>query len=171
MKTVVKIPKERMSSVLGKNRETLKKIERLARVNLKKDENSIVIEGESLSVWKTKKILKAIARGFNAETALKLLNEENILKVIHLKEHVSGRKKIKRTKGRIIGNDGKTRRIMESLTGADICIHGKTVSLIANQMMIPILERAIGMLIEGSKHGNVYKYIEKEIKSLNKGGR
>lgn len=168
MKTVVKIPEDRMPSVLGEGKENLEKISRMTNVKLEKEGNSIVIDDDSLSVWKAKKILKAIARGFGVETAMKLLNEENNLKIIDLKEYLSGRKKIKRTKGRIIGSDGKTKKVMEKLTGADICIHEKTVSIIANNLMMPILERAVGMLIDGSKHGTVYKYVEKKVKRLKK---
>lgn len=166
MKTTVRVPEKRMSCVLGEGNETLKKIERLANVNLKQEKNSILISNGSLSVWRAKKIIKAIARGFSPSTALKLLNEKTDLEVINLKDYISGRKNIKRVKGRIIGKEGKTKKIMENLTGSEISIYGDTVSVISNEMMLPVLKKALSMLIEGSKHATVYRHLEKEIKKM-----
>jgi ribosomal RNA assembly protein len=75
---------------------------------------------------------------------------------------------IRRVKGRIIGMDGKTRRIIEELTETSICVYGHTVSIIGNMEQVQAAREAIQMLIDGSSHGTVYRFLHRKRRELKK---
>jgi ribosomal RNA assembly protein len=67
-----------------------------------------------------------------------------------------------RMRARVIGTKGKTRRLMEDLTGAHISVYGSTVSIIGNSVQMPVARSAVDMLLRGSEHSTVYKYMERQ---------
>ncbi len=69
-------------------------------------------------------------------------------------------------KGRIIGKGGKTRRIIEELTDAEISVYGHTVSIIGNFNQTNVAGEAILMLIKGSQHSTVYRFLQKKRQEL-----
>ena len=79
MEAVVKIPEDRIGVIIGENGKVLKELKKKTETKIKVKDNDVIIEGESLKVWKVKDIVKAIARGFSPLRAYKLLNEENYL--------------------------------------------------------------------------------------------
>ena len=52
------------------------------------------------------------------------------------------------------------------MTNTSICVYGKTVGIIGKQENTSLAEHAIINLLQGSKHGNVYAFIEKQKKKL-----
>ncbi len=75
---------------------------------------------------------------------------------------------IKRLKGRIIGKEGKTRRIIEELTDASVSVHGHTISIIGDMDQAEVAREAIQMLIKGSQHRTVYGFLHKKRRELKK---
>ena len=73
-----------------------------------------------------------------------------------------------RIKSRLIGKNGKARRVIERLTRCDICIYGKTVSLIGEFGELDVAFRGVEKILVGSPHGNVYSFLEKEMRKLRK---
>jgi len=71
-----------------------------------------------------------------------------------------------RLKGRIIGKDGKSRKIIESLTETYICVFGKTIGIIGEGEAASIARRAIESLLAGSPHSSVYKWLEKRNREI-----
>ena len=61
-----------------------------------------------------------------------------------------------RIRSRLIGTGGKAKRNVERLTNTRITIYGKTISIIGNYEDIDRAREAIGKLMSGSPHGNVY---------------
>ncbi len=163
----IKIPKERIGVVIGKSGETKAAIEQVTKTKLTVDSenNTVVIEpseeADPLSVWKTKQILTAIGRGFNPKNALKLVDDNAFLEVIDLKSIFPSEKSQIRIKGRIIGEKGKTRRIIEELSETKISVYGDTVSIIGGQEQLKIAKKAVEMFIKGLSHAKVYKYLSK----------
>ena len=75
----LKIPKERVGVLIGKDGSVKKTIEDTLNVIIDVNSEEGLIEicpqknmKDPLGVWKTNYIIKAIGRGFNPETALKL---------------------------------------------------------------------------------------------------
>jgi ribosomal RNA assembly protein len=63
-------------------------------------------------------------------------------------------------RARVIGTKGKTRRLFEELTGAYMSVYGNTVALIGDTFQLDIAMRALDMLLSGSEHSAVYRFLE-----------
>lgn len=153
---IVLVPKDRIRVV--KDKEVKEKIEKSLNVKLSFQDNSVLIEGEGLELFQTKNIVKAIGRGFSPEKAFRLFNEEENLEIIELTEFKD--KKMKTIKSRLIGTDGKTRKMIESCSGCSVSVYGKTVSIIGKYDQINIAKEAINMILRGSKHSKVYGFLQ-----------
>jgi ribosomal RNA assembly protein len=170
----LKIPKERVGVLIGKEGATKAHIEDLTKIELdiESETGSIAISPtdeteDPLAVWKARYIVKAIGRGFSPETALKLLDDEIILEIINLPDFVGKSKKaVMRQKGRIIGREGRTKEIIKEMTDVDISIYGKTVSLIGDMERIQIAKEAVQMILDGVRHKSVYAFLEKKKNEL-----
>lgn len=167
----LKIPKERIAVLIGTEGETKKKLEETCSIKLdiNSEEGDVFISGkDAFNLFTAKEIIKAIARGFNPEVALLLLKADYVLELVNLKDIARNKNHLVRIKGRIIGTDGKTRRIIEELTLSQLSVYGKTIGIIGRSENATIAKRAVDMIIEGSPHTNVYKYLEKNRKSMKK---
>jgi len=109
-------------------------------------------------------IIRAIGYGFSPERAFRLLEEDQILEVVDVRQYVGDKPNhIKRVLGRVIGEEGKARRTLEELTGTYISVYDHYVAIIGDYETANIAKKAIEMLIEGRMHSTVYKYIDREM--------
>lgn len=164
----IKIPKDRIPILIGKKGEIKKKIAQLThtKIDINSKEGDIIIKGEDgLDVYLAKKIITAVGRGFNPEVSLTLLEEDKDLDVINIQNFARKTKNdLARVKGRLIGREGKARKLIENLADVEISVYGKTVSIIGDQVNLNIARHAVINLLQGSKHGNVYSYLERQRK-------
>ena len=65
-------------------------------------------------------------------------------------------------RARLIGTRGKTRRIIEELTGVDVSVSGHTVAMIGGAFEMAIAREAVFMLLRGSEHRTVYRFLERK---------
>ena len=162
----VKIPKERIAVLIGPKGSTKRKIEKETDTKLIIDskEGDVTITSEDpYQVFITIPIIKAIARGFNPEKALNLLNENYSLETINITDVIGKSKNdMLRLKARIIGSKGKARKSIEYMTNTKISIYWKTVCIIGDALDVMLAKQAIERLLKGAKHGNVYSWIEKQ---------
>jgi len=170
MQEHIKVPQDRIGAIIGvegKVKETLEK-KSGAAIDVDSESGSVTVEGEdAVRALRASEVIKAIARGFSPEKALKLMdNEDLILDLIDLSKIGDSPADLTRIKGRIIGKAGKTREIMESMTGAKISVYGKTISIIGDGDQIQSVRTAIDMLIDGAPHGAVYGYLEKRRREI-----
>jgi ribosomal RNA assembly protein len=175
--TFLRVPKERVGVLVGPEGKIKKIIEQKFSVQLQIDSEAGGVtvtlneEAEDPSVLlRVKDIVTAIGRGFSPEHAFRLMRDEDtILDVIDLRL-IFGRSEvdIKRVKGRIIGMNGKTRRIIEELTDADVAVFGHTVSIIGNYDQAQAAREAVQMLIDGSMHATVYRFLHRKRRELKK---
>lgn len=170
----LKIPKERVGVLIGKDGTTKEHVENMTSIKLDIDSETgsiTIIPTEEmedpLAVWKARYIVKAIGRGFSPETALKLLDDDFILEIINLPDFVGKSKKaILRQKGRIIGREGRTKEIIHEMTGVEISVYGKTVALIGDMERIQVAKEAVQMILDGVRHKSVYAFLEKKKNEL-----
>lgn len=66
----------------------------------------------------------------------------------------------------MIGTGGKTRAIIEELTGSYLSVYGDTISIIGDYLAVTYAEEAINMIINGKKHRTVYAFLEKRAREL-----
>ena len=172
----VRIPKERVAILIGPEGKVKQYVEEKLQVKLDVDnEGSVTITlSENASdpslLLKAKDVVTAIGRGFSPEVAFRLIrNEDDIFDLIDLRV-IFGRSEsdIKRIKGRIIGAEGKTRRLIEELTEADVVVYGHTVGIIGSFEESDAARNAVQMIIEGCEHHTVYNYLQKKRTELKK---
>ncbi|MGV8177016.1 MAG: KH domain-containing protein [Candidatus Bilamarchaeaceae archaeon] len=163
---IVKIPEERIAVIIGEGGKVKKMIEEKAQVQLLIEEASVMITGEGQHVFFAKDVVKAIGRGFNPDTALKIITEDMELKVINLKEFEDSDSGLTRVKGRIIGEGGSVKKEIESATESFVCIYGHTVSIISKYDSIQYAIEAVMKLIHGAKHTTVLTYLAKAKRDL-----
>lgn len=164
---IIRIPTDRVGALIGKSGKVKSKIEEACFVTLQIDSESgeveVVSNGavDQIQPFKAMEIVTAIGRGFSPENAMKLIKEEYSLHVIDLREFAGkSPHQIERIKGRIIGEGGRARANMENLTNTNICVYGKTVSIIGEAHQIKVAISAISSISSGSKHGAVYGKLE-----------
>ncbi|MFZ8782471.1 MAG: KH domain-containing protein [Desulfurococcaceae archaeon] len=173
-----KVPLERIGVLIGENGRVKREIEEKTKTKLTIDTSSgsVIIEPAfqnttALDLLKAQNIVRAIAHGFSPERAFRLLEDDQVLEVIDVKQYIGDKPNhIKRVLGRIIGENGKTRRILEEMTGAHISVYETYVAIIASYEVSSVVRRAIEMLIEGRAHSTVYKYVDREMFSLKRRG-
>ena len=166
----LKVPKERIAVVIGKQGETRKEIEKTTNTTLSIDskEGDIIIRGmDGLGIYTAKEVISAIGRGFNPEIAAMLLKLDYTFEAITLSDTSKSKDAQLRLKGRVIGSEGKTRKIIEELTECYVSVYGKTISIIGQTENSQIARKAIEMLISGSTHATVYKWLEKRRRHIN----
>ncbi|MFQ6095526.1 MAG: KH domain-containing protein [Candidatus Bathyarchaeia archaeon] len=169
--TFVKIPKERIGVLVGTRGSVMELIERRLSVKLEIDSHSgdvtITLDkdvNDPSYLFRAKDVVMAIGRGFSPEHAFRLLDDEDIiLEVIDLRD-IFGRSQsdITRIKGRIIGKEGKTRRIIEETTGSAVSVYGHTVSIIGKIEQAEVAREAIKLLIKGNQHRTVYRFLQRK---------
>ncbi len=174
----VRIPKERVGVLIGKDGETKKTIERISQIHLEIDseEGDVSFNEQEatdpLIPLKVEDIVRAIGRGFSPEHAFRLFGEDTELFIFDIYDYVGKKEShLIRVKSRIIGRDGKTKRVIEGLTGGILAIYGHTVAVIADFESMDIAKKAIDMLLSGSEHPTVYRYLEREMKKYHLGRR
>lgn len=135
MTQYVKIPRERIGVIIGPKGEIKKLIEDKTTCQLEIESDSgkidVTCEGDPLKEFRVLETIKAIGRGFSPEKALEILDDEMLmLEVIDLSDVATTPKELQRIKGRIIGRNGRTRELAESLINVKISVYGKTVSVL-----------------------------------------
>lgn len=162
MTEIVKIPAERVKVLLGEGGATKKRIEGRCNVELDVDpDGEVQIEGDAADVFFARDVVKAIGRGFTAESALRLMGHDYGLYIIPLKEHASSDKAIARLKGRVIGEKGRIKAQIEAATDSILSIYGSTIAVISRIDTMEYAKEAIGMLIDGARHTSVLKYLSR----------
>lgn len=160
----LKIPKDRIAVLIGKQGSMKKEIESQTETKLEIDseEGDIFVSGnDALKLYSAREIIKAVGRGFNPEIALSLLKTDYVLEIINIADFIKNKNHLERIRGRLIGSEGKSRRIIEDMAECNICVYGKTVSVIGLNENLPTAKKAIEMLLTGAPHSTVFKFLEK----------
>jgi len=165
----LKVPKNRVAVLIGKEGSVKKDLEESTKTKLNIDskEGDVFVSGEdALGLYTAREIIKAIGRGFNPDIAKLLLKSDYIFEVVDLSEFIKSKTAMLRLKGRVIGKEGKSRRLIEELTECSISVFGKTISIIGQPESAANARQAVESLLRGSRHANVYKWLEKRRREL-----
>jgi ribosomal RNA assembly protein len=118
--------------------------------------------GDPVMALKARDVVQAMARGFSEDRAFRLLEEDTYLEVLDIKDFAHTKARIAQVRARLIGTRGKTRRIVEELTGVDVSVSGHTVALVGESFEMAIAREAVLMLLRGSEHKTVYRFLERK---------
>ena len=166
----IKIPKERVAVLIGKEGEAKKDIEEGTKssINIDSKEGDVFIKGkDTVGLFTAREIIKAVGRGFNPEVAILLLKQDYCFELVNIDDYSGkSKKKLLRLKGRVIGEDGNSRKTIESLTQSYISVYGRTVGIIGKHQNADLARKAVEALLSGSKHATIYRLLERKTKEL-----
>jgi len=165
----IKIPNERIAVLIGEKGKTRRKIEEITNSKIKidsKEGDVVIYNKEGINVFLASQIIKAIARGFNPDVAIQLINPEYVLELINMQEYAKTKNDIKRLKGRVIGKGGKARKTIERLTETKISVYGKSVAIIGKITECLEAKRAIESILNGKPHSKAYAFLQKRMKEI-----
>jgi ribosomal RNA assembly protein len=171
----VTIPQDRIGVLIGEGGATMRRIESEAEVRLDIDSEtgSVRIEsvGDPITGLKGPDVVKAIGRGFDPDAALSLLDDDvRMLDLVDLDAATRNRNDLRRQKGRLIGEKGRTRQLMEELTGANVVIYGSTLGIIGGPEQVDAVRSAAEMILDGAPHGAVYSFLERRHNEMKTAG-
>ena len=164
----IKIPRDRIAVVIGPRGKTRKVLERRSgiKIDVDTDQNEVTVHDEPegtdpLMVLKMQDIVKAIGRGFSPDHAMRLFSDDAYFELMDIHDFVGKQKQhVRRVAARIIGADGKTRRIIEEQTGCDLAIYGHTVGIIGDLEDLGVARQAVEMILRGAEHASAYRFLE-----------
>jgi ribosomal RNA assembly protein len=164
----LKIPRERIGALIGKGGRVKQQIEKRCGVEIEIDSETgdAIISGskpvEQMEAFRAVEVITAISRGFSPERAYHLFDDEEVVfQQMDLHDYAGkSPNALERIKGRIIGEGGKARRMIEELSGAYISVYGHTVAFIGNYREVKRATDAIAMLAKGSMHKSVYTMLQ-----------
>lgn len=163
----VRIPVERIGAVIGKEGGTKKSLEEEMGVRLEVDsrEGLVIVRADSAlktDPFSATRVIEAIGRGFSPQRARRLLEEGTALEVIDLRDYAGKSvNSLARIRGRVIGLRGKSRRVIEELTGCHVSVYGRTVAIIGEAGEVQHASEAVRSLANGSQHKTVYNTLQK----------
>ncbi|MBO3840323.1 MAG: KH domain-containing protein [Thermoproteota archaeon] len=168
------IPQERIGVLIGKNGEVKRGLEEKVGVKIHVESDGLVkveYSTENPEVYfKLKKVSDAISCGFSGEDALKLLDDDVVLKKIDLRDFANeSSQRMKILKGRIIGRGGKVWKRIEKLADVKIAVYKYNVGIIGSEENCEIAFRTILKILEGSQFSTVFRYLENKRKALERG--
>lgn len=163
------IPRDRIGVLVGPKGSVKSVIERKLYVDLLIDSESGSVDiglrpdaPDPSNTLRAKDLVAAIGRGFSPQRAFALFNEDSTLEIIDLHEFFGkNESEIRRVDGRVIGSEGKTRRIIEEMTGTLISVSGHTISIIGTFEGVSTAKDALEKLISGRQHDTVYKFLRR----------
>jgi ribosomal RNA assembly protein len=158
---LVRIPEDREPVLIGKNGSVKKKMEAMTRTEIEVSEGVKITGDDPLLVLKARDMVTAIGRGFSPGEAERLAEDECEFHVVSLQGETL--KKRTRMLGRVIGNAGRTKKIIERETGACVAVKGKTVSVIGTPEELAPAEEALGELLGGKTHAHAYSMMRRRI--------
>jgi ribosomal RNA assembly protein len=150
------IPSEELREIKRNKR----KLEKLLKIKIEIKASEIQIDGFPEDEYIAEEVIDAINFGFSLSKALDIKNEDFLFEIINIKDHTK-RKDFQRIRGRIIGANGKVLKTLATLTQCHFELKDHYVGIIGSPANIQNAQTAVVSIIQGSKHSNVYSYLEK----------
>jgi ribosomal RNA assembly protein len=166
MEEIIRVGHNRLPVLIGPNGTVKKQIEKKTKTKIDIDshlgEVTISSDQSFFEVHTAKNIISAIGRGFSPENAFNLLKDDFVLEIIPLEDYVkNSRHRHTQIKGRVIGREGRIKKLIESKFSSIISVYGKTVSIIASEDNIKDARDAVEKILAGAKHSTVIKAIKR----------
>ena len=167
---VIRIPQDRIGVVIGPSGETRKMLSERSGLPIFVDSEANEVSfddkvkgADPLMVLKMRDVIRALGRGFSPEHAMRLFSDDVYFELMDIHEYTGKNKgRVRQVTARIVGSEGKTRRIIEEQTHCDLAIYGHTVGIIGELEDLGTATRAIDMLLSGAEHASVYSFLENQ---------
>lgn len=165
MEDEIKVIKKRVAVIIGENGKTKKEIEKKTSTSLEINSHTgeilISTDKSFYEIHLVKNILTAISRGFSPEHAFMLLEDNYLLEIIDLDDFVkNSRNRHEQIRGRVIGKEGRIKKMIEEKLNCQISVYGKTVSIIGYQDTISDAREVVEKILMGARHTTVFKMLK-----------
>ena len=167
-----RVPKDRIAVLIGAKGSTMKSIREACGCQdlfINSETGDVEVTWgqpgsyDPVKAMKLPDVVKAIGRGMAPIAAIRLFDDQHFFEMVDLRDFVGKRSnQQRRVRSRIIGSQGKVRKLIENLTDTEITIYKSTVVIIGEQEGLFAARQAIEMLAGGSEHGSVLGYLEKD---------
>ena len=167
-----RVPKDRIAVLIGAKGSTMKSIREACGCQdlfINSETGDVEVTWgqpgsyDPVKAMKLPDVVKAIGRGMAPKAAIRLFDDQHFFEMVDLRDFVGKRSnQQRRVRSRIIGSQGKVRKLIENLTDTEITIYKSTVVIIGEQEGLFAARQAIEMLAGGSEHGSVLGYLEKD---------
>jgi ribosomal RNA assembly protein len=163
-----RVPAERLGVLIGPDGTTKRRLQEATGTKIDVDSTSgeVTIDEagatDPVLALKARDIVQAMARGFSEERAFRLLDDDVYIEILDIKDFARSKNRVAQVRARLIGTRGKTRRIIEELTGVEVSVWGHTVAMIGGSFEMAIAREALIMLLRGSEHKTVYRFLERK---------
>jgi ribosomal RNA assembly protein len=167
-----RVPKGRIAVLIGVKGVTARSLHKASgckEFNIDSETGDVdVLWGEPgsydpVKAMKLPDVIKAIGRGMAPMAAIRLLQDDHFFELVELREFVGKRaNQQRRIRARIIGSEGKIRKLIEGLTNTEITIYKSTVVLVGHEEGLAAARVAIEMIAGGAEHGTVLNFLEKD---------
>jgi ribosomal RNA assembly protein len=137
-----------------------KRLEKILNVKIELKGKSIEICGDAENEYLAEKVINALSFGFPFKEAVSIKKEEKEFEILKIKEYTK-RKDLKTIRARIIGKEGKALKTLTELTNCHLELKDNSIAIIGKPEELERANEGIISLIQGAKHGNVYKFLEK----------
>ena len=137
-----------------------KRLQEKLGVEIRNRGKEIYINGKPENEFIAEKVIEALDFGFPFSKAIAIKTEEFEFQIINIKDHTR-KKDLSRIRARIIGTKGKTLQTLSNLTECGFELKDNQVGIVGDPELIKNAQEAITLIIQGSKQGNVYSYLEK----------
>jgi len=169
----LKVPQDRVGVLIGTNGETLKRLSEIAGAQIEVDSEAgeVTIHDEestdTYNSFRLRHVIRALGRGVSPENAELLLDDDMYYEELDIRDFAGkSQKRLGQVRARLIGSQGRTRRLVEELTECRMSIKGNSVALIGDLEGLKVAVKAVTMLLEGSEHSSVYGFLERKVKDL-----
>lgn len=163
-----RLPQDRLGVLIGPEGATKKRLEDRTgtRIEVESSTGEVTIDEadakDPVLALKARDVVQAIGRGFSEDRAFRLLDDDTYLEILDIKDFARSQARVEQIRARVIGTRGKTRRIIEELTSVDVSVLGHTVALLGPTFEMAIAREAVIMLLRGSEHATVYRFLERK---------
>jgi len=137
-------------------------IEEKFKIKISKKGHIIFLTGKPEAEYLGTQLVEAINTGFSTTKAYSLVEENFIFEKVNIKD-VTKRSDLERVRARIIGTRGKSLEMLESITHCFISLQDNRVGILGTLEDIQLASLAVKKIIMGSKHSNVYAYLERQV--------
>ncbi len=137
-----------------------KRLEKILNVRISNKGKEVTFEGSPEEEYEASKVLDALNMGFSFSSAVSIKQNEKVFEIINIKDYTKKRN-LEEIRGRIIGKNGKALATLSQLTDSSIEIKENQVGIIGDPENVKLAIESIILLIQGAKHSNVYKGLEK----------
>src|SRR5947208_5679393 len=137
-----RIPSDRLGVLIGPEGATKKRLQESTGTRIAVDSatGDVTIDetaaADPVLALKARDVVQAMARGFSEDRAFRLLDEESYLEILDIKDFAHSKNRVAQVRARLIGTRGKTRRIIEELTGVDVSVDRKSTRLNSSHQII-----------------------------------